>query len=187
MRFAPGIPGLAERERQDAMPRGGYQWLADSGALLVDQGRHMARPGLLIRHLVESGIEPGLMLSDRFIHGAVQDAVAGRWPLIVRKTRWSESTEDIAAFRRLALDGPPRLSIAEESQPLALTALSQTKVESDRQGSARILKFRHGRSRDDVAVAGVLAAGATVRAGASPRPVFHHIPADGGEIRTYGG
>ena len=34
----PGIPNLAERERQDAMPRGLHRRLHDDGVLLVDEG-----------------------------------------------------------------------------------------------------------------------------------------------------
>ena len=98
---------------------------------------------------------------DRFIIGTLLDTVAGRWPVNPRVTRWSEATEDIAAFRKLVADGP--LSIVEECRALAAVSLSQATVASDDQGSVRLQKRRHGRSRDDVAVAGVLAAGALVR------------------------
>ena len=123
----------------------------------------MSRPSTLIDCLVnEKNISIETMLADRFHLGAMQDAVAGRWPVVPRVVRWSEATEDISAFRRLAADGP--LSIVPECRALARVALSQSSVASDDQGSVRMQKKRHGRSRDDVAVAGTLAAGALVRA-----------------------
>ena len=158
----PGIPDLAERERQDAVPRGLYQRLEDDGVLVVDEGLRVSRPSTLINYLVdEKDISIETMLADRFHLGAMQDAVAGRWPVVPRVVRWSEATEDISAFRRLVADGP--LSIVPECRALARVALSQASVASDDQGSVRLQKKRHGRSRDDVAVAGTLAAGALVR------------------------
>ena len=163
---APGIPDLAERERADAMPRGLYRKLAADGVLIVDEGLRVSRPATLIDHLLGSGIRPEVVFCDRFMLGALQDAVAGRWPVVPRITRWSEATADISAFRKLVADGP--LSITPECRALALVGLSQASVACDDQGSVRITKKRHGRSRDDVAVAGVLAAGALVRAMARP-------------------
>lgn len=185
----PGIPDLAERERQDARPLGLYARLAELGVLLVDEGKRMARVSLLVEHLVKNGIRPAFMVADRFLKGELQDAVAGRWPVTFRRTRWSESTEDIAAFRRLSFDGPPPLSIAEQCRLLLQIALSESVVRSE-DGNARLEKPRHGRSRDDVAVAGVLAAGRLVRAGAAviaagPAVLFHID--DDGHMTTIGG
>ena len=166
--LCPGIPSLTERERADGMPKGLYSRLRADGALIVDEGLRVSRPKTLIDYLVRRGITPAVVYSDRFILGALRDAVAGRWQVIPRVTRWSEATEDIAAFRQLVQDGP--MSIAPESRALAAVSLSQAVVLSDDQGSTRLQKKRHGRSRDDVAVAGVLAAGAVVRAArGSPR------------------
>ena len=157
----PGIPDLAERERMDAMPRGLYTKLARDGVLLVDDGLRVSRPSTLIDHLLGVGIVPAVVYCDRFIIGQLKDVVAGRWPVNPRVTRWSEATEDITGFRKLVADGP--LSITPECRALAAVSLSQATVASDDQGSVRLQKRRHGRSRDDVAVAGVLAAGALVR------------------------
>ena len=159
--LCPGIPDLAERERQDGMPRGLYQRLYDDGVLLVGEGVRVSRPHVLIEHLLGASIVPEVIYCDRFALGTLQDAVAGRWPVVPRITRWSEATEDIAGFRRLVADGP--LAIAEESRALARLALSQAVVASDDQGSVRLQKRQHGKSRDDVAVAGVLAVGALAR------------------------
>lgn len=159
--LAPGIPDLAERERQDAMPRGLYARLYEDEVLLVDEGLRVSRAEVLIGHLADSGIRPEVMLCDRFMVPALMDAVRGRWPVVPRVGRWSESTEDIAAFRQLVADGP--LSILPKCRGLARLALSQSAVKSDNQGGTRLVKRQHARSRDDVAVAGVLAAGALVR------------------------
>ena len=175
--LVPGIPGLAERERQDALPRGVYQRLADLGVLLVDENRRMARAALLVDHLDGMGIEAEMMICDRFLIGALTDAVAGRWPVVPRRTRWSESTEDIAAFRGLALDGG--MAPAPASVQLIAMSLAGAEVRSDESGGARIVKARAARSRDDVAVAGVLAAGQIVRAGIQPQGFFFHVPNSG--------
>ena len=150
------------------MPPGMYRQLADDGVLVVEEGVRVTSPQTLIDHLVAAGIHPAVVLCDRFLIGALRDAVAGRWTIIQRVTRWSEATEDISAFRRLIVDGP--LSIAHECRKLAFVSLSQTAVLSDSQGSVRLRKSRTGRSRDDVAVAGVLAAGAYERGARVPVP-----------------
>lgn len=160
--LCPGIPDLATRERQDAMPVGLYRRLHDDGVLLVDKGLRVSRPKVLIDHLVKVGISPQVLFCDRFLEGSLRDAVAGRWQVIPRQTRWSEGTEDIAGFRRLVMDGP--LSVVPECRALVRVGLSQAAVHSDAKGNAGIEKARHGRSRDDVAVAGVLAGGAVARA-----------------------
>ena len=165
--LAPGIPDLAERERQDAQPAGLYRRLADDGVLFVDEGRRMGRIEVLIGRLYESGIRPGAVLCDRFLVGQLTDAVAGRAPVNPRATRWSEASADIAAFRRMVLDGP--LAIAERCRALARVSLAAAAVRSDDQGSVRLLKRQHLRSRDDVAVSAVLTAGAWERAMARPR------------------
>ncbi len=176
--LAPGIPDLAEREKQDAMPRGIYRKLYDDGVLLVDEGLRVSRPEVLIDHLVDVGIDPELVLADRFCLGALRDAIDGRWPIAERVTRWSEATEDIAAFRKLAEDGP--LSIVPQCRALARVSLGQAHVKSDDQGSLRIEKKQHGRSRDDVAVAATLAAGEVVRrARVMPRPRWRLVGMSG--------
>ena len=164
--LCPGVPDLDQRERDDAVPAGLYRRLYADGVLLVDEGRRMSRPEVLIDRLTAIGIRPAAMYADRFLEGALADVVRGRWPVVFRQTRWSQATTDIAAFRRLAGDGP--LSVAPECRALARVAMGAASVLSDEQGSARIRKRKHGRSRDDVAIAAVLAAGAHVRAGNRP-------------------
>ena len=170
--ICPGVPDLGARERQDAMPRGLYQTLHDDGVLIVEEGRRVSEPETLLAHLVGLGIKPGSIYVDRFNLGRLKDAVSGRWPIVERVTRWSESTEDVTAFRRLVLDGP--LAIAPECRALARVSLSQAVVRGDDQGSVRLLKRRNSRSRDDVAIGATLAAGALVRS-LSRKPVRRRV------------
>ena len=155
-----GIPDLPERERQDAQPAGLYRRLEADGALLVDEGMHTARPSTLLAHMVERGIQPSLILADRFKESDFRDVVARRWPFRLRATRWSEATEDVSAFRELVKDGP--MSIAPECRALAGVSIAQAAVQVDGD-SVRVVKRAGRRSRDDVAVAGVLAAGELAR------------------------
>ena len=159
--LAPGVPDLKSRERQDCMPAGLYQALSQSGVLLVDSGRRVSRPKKLVEHLQAVGIRPEISFCDRFALESLRDAVGGRFPIQARVTRWSEATEDISAFRQFVKDGP--LSLVPECVPLARLGMSQASIENDRQGSVRLRKRRTGRSRDDVAVAGVLACGGLAR------------------------
>lgn len=166
----PGLPDLEERERQDAMPAGLYRQLAADGVLVVDEGRRVSKPTTLLQVLEANGIRPAVGYHDRFLRGELRDAVDGRFPLVERVTRWSEATEDIAAFRQLVKDGP--LSIAPQCRALARIALSQAVAVSDDQGNVRLSKKRHDRSRDDVAVAATLAAGHLVRWLRAPTPTL---------------
>ena len=65
----PGIPDLSERERYDAMPPGMYRQLADDGVLVVEEGVRVTSPQTLIDHLVAAGIQPAVVLCDRFLIG----------------------------------------------------------------------------------------------------------------------
>ena len=185
--LAPGVPSLEERERQDAMPRGLYRKLADEGTLIVDEGLRVSRPSRLVEHLREIGIEPEVVFADRFLFESLQDSVAARYPVILRRTRWSEATEDIASFRRIAEDGP--LSIAPECRRMAAFAMSQATVLSDDQGSVRLVKRDKVRARDDVAIASVLACGAFVRSqpseAAADQVILESVLPGGQVLLTY--
>ena len=159
--LCPGLPDLATREKADAQRKGLYTKLQSDGYLIVDEGVSVGRPAVLIDHLVDQDINPSLIYCDTFMFGHIKDAVAGRWKLIPRRTRWSEATEDISGFRQLTKDGP--LSIAPECRSLARVALGQASIVADDQGSVRLKKKKHDRSRDDVAVAATIAVGALAR------------------------
>ena len=171
---APGLPDVASMEKRDAVREGMYRELVEAGVLVLDEGRRVSRPSVLLARLAEAGIVPACMLADRFNGALLADLVGGRWPVILRATRWSEATEDVAAFRRLSLDGP--LAMASASRPMARFALAQATIRNDDQGSTRIVKNRGTRSRDDVVQAGALAAGLLVRRwGKRSRPARLHV------------
>ena len=155
-----GIPDLAAREKQDAVPKGLYQKLYEEGTLLIDADVRVARPQALVDHLTLLGIEPEVIYADRFLLNQLQDVLPTSWQLVERKTRWSEATEDITGFRKLVADGP--LSIVPECRTLAKFALSQAVVIED-EGNLRVSKKRKWKSRDDVAICSTLACGALAR------------------------
>ena len=79
-----------------------------------------------------------------------------------RVSRWSESSEDIRALRRMAADGP--LACAEGSRDLLTASLAVSVAASDDAGNVRLIKKGfNNRARDDVAAALVLACGEIAR------------------------
>ena len=90
---------------------------------LVDKGLGESKPQVLVDRLVETGIKSTTIYCEGFLLGTLQNAVAGYWPAVPSVTRWSEATEDVAAFRRLVADGP--LSVVPAGQELAWITLSQ--------------------------------------------------------------
>ena len=156
----PGIPSIREQERMATIPRGSLQRLVDVGSVVVAEGKRMADVGVLLDALPPVAVEG--VVADRFAMGALGDALADRGypPAEWRVNQWSSATEDIAAFRRLVLDGP--LSVAEESRHLVTLGLSQASIERDNSGNSRLFK-KVWRRRDDVVCATLLAAGAVAR------------------------
>ena len=70
------------------MPSGLYRRFVDDGVLLIDEGLRMSRPETLVNHLLHLGIKPEAVYCDRFIVGALLDAIGGRWPVLPRVARW---------------------------------------------------------------------------------------------------
>ena len=96
-----------------------------------------------------------------------------RYPIVPRVVRWSEAAEDIRAFRRLSVDGPPLLSVERASQPLMTASLAAAAVVNDDCGNTRMTKRgANNESRDDVAAAAVLASGALSRAPVRQRRAY---------------
>ena len=61
---APGIPSLAEQEREDQVQEGSYAELARSGGLAVDDGHAVPDIGLLLSRIWEW--EPTMLVSDPY-------------------------------------------------------------------------------------------------------------------------
>ena len=161
--LTPGIPSLADQEKRDGKPRGLYRRLNAAGLLHVDDGRRVVRVPELIGRVM--AFNPAVITCDRFRYEEVLDSVRGRCPVIPRRTRLSESTADIMALRRLAVDGA--LAVEESCRPLFVLTLAESMV-LEEEGDVRLKKRdRSQRHRDDLAAAMVLAAGVLARA---PKP-----------------
>ena len=157
---APGTPSIEDQEKRDLVPRGTYERLAASGVLTRDGDRRVPRVSALVERVLTW--RPSVIVCDRFRYSELLDAVRGRVAVAPRIQRWSDSSEDVRACRRVALDGP--LAIATESRALLSASLAVAKVESDTSGNVRLTKRgTNNTARDDVAAALVLAAGRHTR------------------------
>ena len=157
---APGTPSLAMQEQRDRVPRGTYTRLVSDGVLTTDGELRVPRVSVLVEKVMQWS--PISISCDRFRLSELEDAAAGRVPVLPRAQRWSESSADIRSLRRMALDGP--LSVDESSRHLLAASLAASKVESDTQGSIRLVKAtRTNCGRDDAVASWVLACGARDR------------------------
>ena len=159
--LAPGLPGLREQEKRDKQPANLYTRLAAEGSLLVDPDVRMQRPAPLVDEVFArwgDGEGVGAIVCDRFRAAELLDAVDGRCPVQPRVSRYSEASADVQSFRKAVRDGP--LSMPKQDWSLMFASLAQTTIRSDERGLYRIEKSgAEGTGRDDVAAAGVLAAG----------------------------
>ena len=161
--LAPGFPDIQEQERRDIVPRGTYQKLVDAGLLIQATGYHSPPVGMLLDAIKDW--RPLSLTSDRFRADDVMDA---RPPcrVIFRAMMPSEKSQDIRALRRMSSDGP--IAPAPESRSLLEASLAVAVVAHDKRGNVELVKSGNNNcSRDDVAAALVLAAGAFER---RPRP-----------------
>ena len=164
--LAPGTPSIERQERRDRVPRGTYERLAAAGVLTTDGARLVPRIGPLMRRVMRW--RPQSVTCDRFRLGELLDASRGRVPILARTPRWSSSTADIRAVRRMALDGP--LSVSPGAAALLRASLSVALVENDDSGNTRLRKRgTNNTARDDVAFSLMLAAGALSRRPAPAR------------------
>ena len=159
--LAPGIPTLEEQEKRDRVPRGVYRKLHDHGVLLIAEGLRVQPTSQLIDAALRAWGEPLGIVCDFFRLGELRDSVRGRFPIQTRRTRWSESSFDIRATRKMALDGP--MSVAPSSRLLLAASLAATRVRLD-EGNLRLVKRdTNNTGRDDVAAALVIGCGSLSR------------------------
>ena len=164
--LAPGIPDIAGQEKRDRVPATTYSKLVSAGLLHVADGLRVQPPAMLADLIEETWGTPAGVVSDRFRVPNLADA--GLPGLEPRMTRWSESSEDIRALRKMARDGP--LSVDPGSAPLLEASLSVSAVKNDSSGNVRLEKRgSNNQSRDDVAAALTLGAGAHQRRSKAPR------------------
>ena len=170
--LAPGLPSLEEQEKRDRVPAGTYRRLAETGALHVAHGLRVQPPAALQDAALAAWGRPAAIYCDRFRLAELQDVVKG-CTLVARITRWSEASEDIRSLRKIAADGP--LACEETSRLLVAASLAVATVKNDDQGSVRLVKRgSNNTSRDDVAAALLLVAGAHVRTAGRPRPKLRY-------------
>ena len=162
--LAPGVPGLADQERDDQVPEGTYTSLARSGGLSVDTSHAVPDIALLLSRIW--GWEPTVIVSDPYRTQELHQVVAGRLRIVERARGGGESTSNVQSLRSLLLDS--NAGVTEASQPLLGAAFEQTSLTIDASGSTRVTKSRSKRSRDDAAAALLLAAGESAR---RPAPV----------------
>ena len=152
-------PQTAEAmEVQDGRDSGDYRALVDAG-VLVESGVTMPAIDLIEAEIRSRWPEAICIVADLYRLPQLQNVFDGELPVHLRPWRYAEQTADIATFRRLATDGPPLLTIADDgSRQLFAVSLSETVVEGDTSGNVRIGKMRgERRSRNDVVSAAVMA------------------------------
>ena len=162
--LAPGVPSLADQEREDHVHEGTYSELVQSGGLAVDVGR--AVPG--IERLLSRiwAWEPLAIVCDNYRAPELHQAVGGRVKIIERARSGGESTSNIQALRSRLLD--TEAGVSESSRALLGAAWAQTNLVVGPDGLARVTKLDERRSRDDAAAALLLGAGELAR---RPAPV----------------
>ena len=159
---APGIPSLEAQEKRDRQPWGTYRRLALRGALRVADGLRVQPPAELWRAVTAAWGKPARVICDRFRLNELVDAIGPGVEIVPRVSRWSESSEDIRALRKMTADGP--LAVEKDSRPLLTASLGVAMVAVDDAGNVRMKKRgSNNQARDDVAAALVLAAGSFVR------------------------
>ena len=157
----PGVPDIAAQERRDGKSPGIYQALVDGDRLTVETGRQVVEMETLIDRVLDFG--PAAIVCDNHRLAAVEDAVGGRVPVVARRRRWSESTDDIVSTRKLGKDGT--LAVVPEARGLYWASLGDSLVVDDDFASVALVKRdgKNQRSRDDLANAMVLALGHVAR------------------------
>ena len=170
----PGIPDVTAQEKRDRVPAGTYQTLVDRGLLQVAEGLRVQPPAALWASIQDAWGTPVNVICDRFRLPELLDAAKPFAEIEPRVARWSESSFDIRALRAGVKDGP--LAVAEESRLLLQASLAVAMVKNDDQGNTRLQKRGRGnQSRDDVAAALTLVAGAYQRAERQPVAMAHVV------------
>ena len=162
--LAPGVPSLAEQEREDQVGEGAYLSLVRSGGLAVDDARAVPDIGLLLSRIWEW--EPTVIVSDPYRAAELHQVVGGRVRIVERARGGGEATSNVQALRSLLLDS--NSGVTTSSRDLLGAAFAQTSLVIDSSGITKVTKARGKRSRDDSAAALLLAAGELAR---RPAPV----------------
>ena len=162
--IAPGVPSLAEQEREDQVTEGTYTALVRSGGLSVDEGQHVPGVGRLLSRIW--AWEPAAIVSDPYRSAELHQVVGGRVRILERAHGGGESTSNVQSLRSLLLD--TQAGATESSRALLGAAWAQTNLVISNEGLAKVTKIDARRSRDDAAAALLLSAGELAR---RPAPV----------------
>ena len=161
---APGLPSLSEQEAADQVAPNTYVSLVRSGGLSVDEGRAVPDVEQLLARIWSWS--PLCIVSDPYRSAELAQAVGGRVRLIERSRSGGEATSNIQALRSMLLDTAS--GVTESSRDLLGAAFQQTNLVIDNSGLTKVVKLDQRRSRDDSAMALLLAAGEKAR---RPAPV----------------
>ena len=158
---APGIPDIISQEKRDRVAQGTYQKLIEDGNLAIAKNLRVQPPKQLIEMAITRFGKPRGIVCDFFRLNELRDCTRGI-QVVPRRTRWSESSEDIRACRKMAKD--ETLAVEKTSRNLLTASLSAAMVESDTSGNSGLIKkATSNTSRDDVAQALVLCCGQSKR------------------------
>ena len=160
--IAPGVPSLAEQERDDQVADDTYSELLKQGGLAVDAGRSVPSVERLLSRVW--AWEPVAIVADNFRAPELHKAVEGRTRVIERGR--GGSTSNVQGLRSLLLDTAS--GVTEASRDLLGAAWQQTNLVIGNDGLTKVVKLDARRSRDDAGMALLLAAGEQAR---RPAPV----------------
>ena len=157
--LAPGVPSLADQEREDHQHEGTYSELVKSEGLAVDVGRAVPGISRLLSRIW--AWEPRALICDNYRASELHQAVGGRVRIIERARSGGEATSNIQSLRALLLD--TEAGVSESSRALLGAAWAQTNLIIGPDGLARVTKIDERRSRDDAGISLLLAAGEKAR------------------------
>ena len=161
--LAPGVPGLADQERDDQVAPDSYWELVRSGGLSVDAGQHVPSIERLLAPIWPWS--PAVIVCDNYRSAELHQVVSGRVRIIERAKSGGESTSNVQALRARLLD--TAAGVSEASRALLQASFEQTVMVVEDSGITKVQKSRAKRSRDDAAAALLLAAGELARRPAS--------------------
>ena len=173
--LAPGVPSLADQEREDQVPACAYLELVRSGGLAVDEGRAVPDVERLLSRIWSWS--PRCVVSDPYRAPELNQAVAGRVRVVERARGGGEAISNVQALRSRLLDTDA--GVTEASRATLGAAFAQTNLAIDAAGLTRVTKTRARRSRDDAAAALLLACGEEARRPAAVELKGAHISHDG--------
>ena len=157
--LAPGVPSLADQERDDQVAPDSYSELVRSGGLSVDAGRAVPSVARLLSRVW--AWEPLALICDNYRAPELHQVAGGRVRVIERARSGGESTSNVQSLRSRLLDTGS--GVVAESRALLGAAWAQTNLVIGNDGLTKVTKLDNRRSRDDAAAALLLAAGEQAR------------------------